>query len=377
MPTAPPLAIVLSLALSLGLSSCGPDRSPYDPSVLAASIPDVVAALEAGDAEGALALIEVHRVSGTAPEGIWHYEGVALMDAGRSADALETLGHELGARPGNGQAQLIMAEALLDLGRAQQALPHLERARALLPSLPYVELVSARVALAREDDRGAAAGFTGYLKHDAWSPRAAEAHHGLAQLARAAGTLGVADRHEALSAQIERAQQVLNAQRQRLALDPSDSTAALGVGMVYLSLHNEVVSDPRLLSRAAEAFAACLESDPDNLRALYNLGFVAMVQGRTQQAAMLWKRTVALDPEHAGALLNGGLLAAREHDLAPALELLERALTHSEDPGEAVRAHRALEQVLREMGQEKRAEIHAQAARDLAPAAADPGSPGH
>jgi tetratricopeptide (TPR) repeat protein len=363
----------LLLTAALGLAACSGDPTPYDPTALAPSIPDVITALEAGDPEGALALIEVHRVSGTAPEGVGHYEGMALMDAGRSADAVEILDRELRVRPGNGLAHLILAEALLDLGRLDQALPHLESAYRFLPALPYTDLVTARVAMAQNDDRTAAEAFTRYLAADRTSPRAAEAHHGLGQLARAAGHPQVADGHDELSGLIERAHQVLNAQRQRLAKDPQDATAALGVGMVYLSLHNDVVAEPELLDRAASAFLACLASDPGNVRALFNLGFIAMAQDRGVQALAWWQRTLDEEPDHVGALLNSGSLAAQLGDPELAVERLETALSHAQTESERLRGHQELEAVLRGMGLAERAEAHRLAAQELLPAGGSSG----
>lgn len=372
-PDMGPLSRLLLLTAALGLAACTGDPELYDPAGMAPSIPDVITALEAGDPEGALALIEVHRVSGTAPEGVGHFEGLALMDAGRSADAAEVLEREIEARPGNGMAHLILAEALLDLGRLDEAVPRLESAHRFLPALPYTDLVTARVAMAQNDDRTAAEAFTRYLAADRTSPRAAEAHHGLGQLARGAGHPDVADRHDELSGLIERAHQVLNSQRQRLARDPQDATAALGVGMVYLSLHNDVAPSGELLDRAASAFQACVASDPENVRALFNLGFIAMVRGQDDRALAWWQRTLDVQPDHVGALLNSGSLAAQQGNAELAVNRLETALSHAESSSDRFRAHQELEAILRDMGLAERAEVHRLAAEELLPASGSGG----
>lgn len=362
----PTLPLVIA-ALIASLSACGRPAEPYDPHSLAGQIPDVVEALANGDPESALALIAERRRLGTAPEGIDHFEGVALADAGRPADAAEVLTREVEARPGNGLASLLLAEALAELGRLELARPHLEEARRLLKDTPYVELVAARLALAADDDAAASRAYAAYLASDRTSARAAEAHHGLAQLARAAGQIEAAEAHEERSAHLERVHQYLNAYQQRLADDPDDSDAALGVGMTYLDLYQHVSGEPRFLLDAEQAFRACLVGDPTNVRALYNLGFVALAGGRAEEAQSAWSQAISLQPEHVGSLLNSGTLAARTGELDLAAKRLEQALEYTRSAEDSLRAHVELARVLERMGLADRAAEHFAAAAEIDP----------
>lgn len=349
------------------LASCGGAPEPYDPGVLHPTLPDVIDALSQGDPEGALALIAERRRLGTAPPGIEHFEGLALADAGRPEEAARAFERELETHPGNGFAHLLLSEACSELGRRDAAESHLAQARKLLGPLPYLELVAARVALAGDHDERAAAAFSAYLSTDRTSPRAAEAHHGLAQLARVAGERAAADAHEARSARIEKAHQYLTSYRQRLAADPSDAEAALGVGMVFLDLYRHVSPEADLLVQAEDALAATTALEPGNLRAHFNLGFTALARGRPADAQAHWSRALEIDAQHPGSLLNLGTLASREDRLDQAADLLSRALSVAESLDDRLRGNLELADVLDRLGQPAGAVAAYEAALALAP----------
>lgn len=287
-------------------AGCGDPLPPtlHDAAPSFEALPDVVAALAAGEPVSALARIDEHRARGTAPPGVEHLEGLALMQTGRLDDAETVLSRELVAHPGNAEARWLRAECLLDLGRLDDAAAELDLARRLIPDGPQGFLLGGRLHLGRGDDERAAAAFEAYLAVDRTGLRAIEAHHSLAQIARNAGQLDLATSQQAAAAKLSQAHETLAVQRLRLGEDPRDPQAALAVGMVYLDLFREVAAEPGLLAQAEAALNACLETDPDNPRALFNLGFVALVQGRTGLARARWQATLALDPEHVGATEN-------------------------------------------------------------------------
>lgn len=365
------LAVAACLAiLAFGVGSCGePPVARYDPTEAGQRLPEVLAALRAGEPEAALVALARLREQG-AVEGIDHYEAVAHLDAGQPAEALLALQRELAAHPGNGIAQLLMAEALLDMGRVAEAPPHLARATEMLSDTPYLSLVSGRVALALDDDAAAREQLLAYVAQDPISPRAAEAHHGLSQIARRLGDLELAERERETSGYLEKVNQFLNAYRQRLQDDPSDSEAALGVGMTFLDLYQHVPGDVSLLEQSEAAFVAVLRSAPANTRALFNLGFIATITNRPQLAHQRYAETLASDPAHIGALLNDGALALREGRHDQARGQLLKGLAAARETGDRVRARLELGRLAEAEADPAEAAVHYQAA--LAEDATDP-----
>lgn len=348
----------------LALACSEAPAPPYDPSPVGEQLPQVVAALQAGQPDQALARLDALEAP---PEGHQHFRAVALMDAGRPAEALPVLEAELAARPGNGAARLMLAEALLALGRVDEAPPHLEEAARLMPESPYRQLVAGRVALARDDDAGARAAFEAYLRFDPVSVRAAEAHHALGQLATRAGDPQRATAHAERSAHLEQTQQYLNAFRQRLAEDPEDAEAILGVGMVYLDLVETLGPAPELLGQAEAAFKRHVQLVPGAVRAWFNLGYLATLRGDDELAFALYERTLELDPDHVGARLNAGTRALQLGQLERAGTWLTGALELADDDGERVRARLQLGLLAQARGQAREAAEQFRAGLALVP----------
>ena len=122
-------------------------------------------------------------------------------------------------------------------------------------------------------------------------------------------------------------------------------------------------SDPSVAPQVAEAEAAIVKSDwktaetkldawltvrPNDARALFDAGYVADAQNRTDDAAALYRRATEADPKSFEAHLSLGLLLARQGKLTDARPELEAATTL--DPGDAgmvlrARAWRALAEI--------------------------------
>jgi tetratricopeptide (TPR) repeat protein len=90
---------------------------------------------------------------------------------------------------------------------------------------------------------------------------------------------------------------------------------------------------------------ACLAAHPTDARALFDAGYVADAQNRLDDAASLYRRAVAANPQSFEAHISLGLLLARENKLAEARP--ELAAATQLDPGVAgpalkARAWRAL-----------------------------------
>ena len=86
--------------------------------------------------------------------------------------------------------------------------------------------------------------------------------------------------------------------------------------------------------------------------------------GRPQDAAGLWEKVVALDPDHATALNQLGALALAQGDLGLAQSRLERAL--AADPGLAM-AHASLSRLHARRGEQARALASIDAAIRIGP----------
>ncbi len=101
--------------------------------------------------------------------------------------------------------------------------------------------------------------------------------------------------------------------------------------------------------KTAEAtLNAWVAAHPSDARALFDLGYVADVQNRTEDAAGLYRRAIAANPQSFEAHLSLGLLLARQGKLDEARPELVTATKL--DPGEAgpalkARAWRALAQI--------------------------------
>ena len=342
---------VLVLAIT---AACSEPEAPvvdfYDAGELAGQLPSVIDALTSGDPERALAELDALALQPDAPEGLDHFRGLALLDADRAGEAVAAFEAELALHPGNGMAHAFLAEALLALGEIPAARKHLEIAGEAFFELSYLDFLNGRAALLAEEDAAAAEAFQRFVTDIPTGARAAEAHAGLAQIARRMGQSQAADFHLARSQHLEQAGQFLNAYRQKLAENPDDAMAALGVGMVFLNLYREVTPDPRFLGQANDAFEATLERDPENLKALYNLGFIRTVENRGEEAQALHDRALALAPDHGGVLFNSGLLAGQMGDIERALDHLDRAANAADSDGARAQARLARADVFEAQG---------------------------
>ncbi|MCB9897567.1 MAG: tetratricopeptide repeat protein [Planctomycetes bacterium] len=361
----------IALLLALALCACGDERpvETFDPGPVEAAIPEVVSALADGRPDQALELIAARRRQPDPPEGLDLFEGMALIDAGRPAEAEAALARELDARPGNGQAHMLLAEQLIVAGRLDEARAHLEQAGAHGADPVYLALLRGRLALDTDDDETAKRAFRDFLQGDRYSARAAEAHHALAQIAEREGDQDSAASHRRTSEHLEQVAQFLNLYRERLEADPADVDATLGVGMIYLDLFVNMGGEAQMSKQAAAAFRAVLGRDPQNVKALFNLGFLRSIEGRFEEAEHDWERVIAIDPGHSGSLLNLGRLALRNGAQSAAEGRFREALDGADDDDERSQAHLELATLLEQQGRLAEALEHFEAALTLRPGA--------
>jgi tetratricopeptide (TPR) repeat protein len=352
------------LATALALAgACGGEEgpvTPWEPSAVEAALPDVSAAVAAGDSQRALQLLDARAVRGELPDGSLHLRAMVLADLGRLAEATSAWERQLREHPGDGRGHALLAQLLLDAGRLDEATPHLQRALALAGRDPVVLFVAGRAAFLRDDDEEATRRFRDYLVADPYSRQAAEAHTALAQIAARAGPQAQqeAGQHQAVAARLTQLHDFLSSYQRRLADDPRDAEAAYGVATAYLNLYVSMGRDSRLRDTAERALQHVLSLRLDDHRALYNLGFIRTEQQRWAEARELFERSLSVQPDYAPARQNLGMLlvklgeteAGRAHferiiaseagkeDVARARLQLAELYEHGSDPGDAARA---------------------------------------
>ena len=123
----------------------------------------------------------------------------------------------------------------------------------------------------------------------------AEAHNNLGALYQEQGETAAA------RAEFERA----------IAIDPAYEKAHNNLGV-------SLMSDGR--ERAASEFRSALAIDSRRVEPLVNLALVEYAAGRGEQAVALLGRAVEIDPRHAGAHYNLGMVADKRGDVATAVE---------------------------------------------------------
>jgi len=345
-PRVSPWLPALLLAL---MTACGPAAPPqlFDPQAAAERMPNVIDALQRGQPEVALQRLDELAAAGPLPDGADTWRAMALHDAGRIPQALSVAGRELARHPGNAHLLALRGQLLAEEGRLDEALRDLALARELAPGLPAVQLASGRLALLRDDDELAARAFRDYLLHDPYGPAAIEAHVALAQVLARRGPAeqGEATRHQQTAEHLRQLHSYLSSYRSRLADHPDDLAAAFGVATAYLNLYVNMGQDPRLLGQAESALQHLLTLAPEDVRGLYNLGFVRAQQRRFDEALQLSARAVALEPDHVEARLNLALLHARLGQRAEAIEHLEQLAQRATRETDRLRAHFELGQI--------------------------------
>jgi tetratricopeptide (TPR) repeat protein/mono/diheme cytochrome c family protein len=230
----------------------------------------------------------------------------AVKSALRIADAYERLRRE---QPGSAAVERGLGTALLQAGRVDAALVHLQAAHALDPgdatvlyNLGHALVHLGRLAEAEDRFRRAAA----------IEPAFADAWNNLGELRRARGDLAGA----------------LSAYRQAVAAAPQIARFHANMGAALRASGR--------LDAARSAYERALALDPTLADALFGLGRVHHEAGRLDEAANAYRRALAAVPTHVGALNGLAWLLATSPETGGAGEavaLAERlvALTREDD----------------------------------------------
>lgn len=350
-----------SALLSVALAACGdaPGRAALATEAPApardARLAPVVAALEAGRLDEALAALGPLRAAGAAPAALAEVEARALLARGDAVGALRALEAARAASPGDARPLASEAEVYAALGRrnaaedslrrglalggaraelerargvlglvtpggAAQALDALERARALDPALPFVDgplaqahLLAGRAALQGAPDEALAharAGLAlapGQRELVALSSEALEGMGDFEGALRALEPLAREGRDErrallhkkAATAALLASDRARAAEHFRRARALGLDDEGLGFGVTVLAQAAEAAVDrgyaaleEERLPEAEAAFEEALASDPTSPEARRFLGAARFRAGRYAEAAGVWQALV-------------------------------------------------------------------------------------
>ena len=223
----------------------------------------------------------------------------ALSGDGKFAEALAHATEAMRLKPDYTDAHLTRAEALLGLGRLDEARAAAAAADKLLPKPPAVLHEKLGSALLR-------------------AGRVAEARQHLATAADSDPNLPQAqkDLAVALYFQGQTAEAIRHYER-GLALAPDADTHA-NCGLAYVQLQQ--------MPAATRHFEAALRLDPNNLTAHYNFGIALAKAGRAAEARAHFERVLALKPDHAEAYYHIGELLLAAGQPGAAREAFQTAL---------------------------------------------------
>lgn len=216
--------------------------------------------------------------------------GIALLDAGRAADAIAAFERAIALKPSEPKAHNSLGNALLDLNRPAEALPHFVQAIALAPR--YARAWSnAGTALFRTGDlTGAMARFEHALRLDG---TIAEVHQGLGNI----------------QFQQDRPSQAIPHYEAALRINPALADAHYNAGSACFELGR--VED------AIRHFSAAAQQKPADAEIQNNLGAALLRAGKSADAIAAFETALRLKPDYADARDNLALAQTQAASARP------------------------------------------------------------
>jgi len=276
----------------------------------------------------------------TSPNAVMRFAGV-MIDAGRSKAVIEVLQLVSRSMPANSKALTLLGKAEImekDFAAAQQ---HLGRAAALEANSPEVAYLQAQL----EIERGNVGAAIPFLKKAVQlAPSSPDILAGLALTAIKANqprdAVEAAEKLLALkpddpdglyllgaaALQIGDLQKAQSNLERYTLVRPKDSRGCVALGLTLAAQRDQI--EP-----ARQQLLHCLEIDPGNVEAKYQIGLSYKAQGDTTQAIRFLEQTVATAPRHASALRDLGTVYLQAGNEAKAREMLERSAAI--DPNDA------------------------------------------
>ena len=231
--------------------------------------------------------------------------GNALVEAGRADEAIAHFEQTLKLRPDFPQAESNLGDQLTRVGRVAEAIPHLQRAVQLQPNFAeaHNNLGNAFIASGRAADA-----ITQFRRALSCRPDYAQAHYNLGLALSTGGNLseGIPHFQEAL----------------RLQPDFADAQINFGVALIVSGRPTEALAH----------FAEAVRLKPERPDTHFSFGRALANAGRLDDAVGQFKTAVELSPDYAEAHLN----------LAFALRQLGRMEEATQHYTEAIRLNPAL-----------------------------------
>ncbi len=267
-----------------------------------------------------------------------HLLGVLARQTGQYSAAVELISMAVALNDCVPELHSNLGNALMDLGRTEEAEASYRRALALKPDYAAAHNNLGNVLQGRGEHEAAEACYRRVL---ALEPSYTETND----------NLGVALREQAKSAEAE------TSCRRALALNPDYAAAYSNLGNALLmqgrsaeaeaacrqalrldpgypeghaNLGN-ALKDQGRLNEAEACYRRALELDPDFAVAHNNLGLLLKDHGRHADAEACYRRAIALKPDLTDALWNLGCLLLDLDEIEPALEVAQRSLRTKED----------------------------------------------
>ncbi len=111
-----------------------------------------------------------------------------------------------------------------------------------------------------------------------------------------------------------------------LEIRPNDSRGCIALGLTF-------AAQPEKLDAARQQMQKCLDTNPENYEAAYQLGLSYKTNGETAKAIEYFENTVKLSPDYASALRDLGAVYLQAGEEAKARPVLEKAVSlNPKDP---------------------------------------------
>ena len=259
--------------------------------------------------------------------------GDILSRQGAYGDALEKYRTALLAQPNHLRAQRGEAQALLMLGRGAEAREAAER---LLEAAPDDVDATMLVATCRFESGDPAAALDALDIARRLAPARADVLRWIGNITRSLGDVdgAIAAYRHALQldgdfAAVRFDLAALLMQREMWADAEQELLAALDAVPTYTEATLQLTTLRRMTGRHLDAvhmLVDLLQRDPYSFDGLIALGETLLELGRASDAGVAFRRVLAFDPEHVGAIFYDGVLLARQKRYRDAIAQWERVV---------------------------------------------------
>jgi predicted O-linked N-acetylglucosamine transferase (SPINDLY family) len=262
-----------------------------------------------------------------------HLLGVAALQLGRNAEALELVGRAIRARPTEAAYRLSLGQIHSSAARLDESVAAYRQATVLAPELAdaWFGLGVALQAANRQQEA-----ISVYRRLLAMQPDHVDACHNLASALELCGQMdqavsiyqhalelepGRAATHNNLSSALFRCgrlEEAIAAGRRATTLEPDSAMACNNLGCA--------LTVARRLTEAVEVLRRAIALRPDFAEAWYNLANALREQGKCDEAAIACRRALALRPDRAEAHVNLGNILQAARQFEEAIGCYRRAL---------------------------------------------------